>query len=58
MTDSHQDKLRRKPPTPGRDDTIDEDLEQERLKPGLDAGGEGEAGAAPSNPHSDGNSNT
>ena len=32
--------------------------ERERLAPGLDAGGEGEAGADPSTTKSDGNSNT
>lgn len=58
MTHPPHDKLRRKPTAPGRDDTIDDELEKERLESGLDSGGEGEAGADPSEPHSDGNSNT
>ena len=53
-----QDKLHRRAQSRGRDDTIDEDLEQERLTPGLNAGGDGEAGADPASTHSDGNSNT
>lgn len=53
-----QDKLHRRAQSPGRDDTMDEDLEQERLTPGLNAGGDGEAGADPASTHSDGNSNT
>jgi len=48
----------RQAPAGGRDDTIDEDLEQERLDPGLNAGGDGEAGADPSSTRSLGNSNT
>lgn len=43
---------------PGRDDTLDEDLESERLKPGLDSEGTGGAGADPEGPHDGGNSNT
>lgn len=58
MTHPLQDKFRRQAPAPGRDDTIDDELEKERLQPGLDAQGEGEAGSGPSNPRSDGNSNT
>lgn len=53
-----RDKLHRQASTSGRDDTLDEDLEQERLTPGLNAGGDGEAGADPASTHSDGNSNT
>ncbi len=56
--DLQRDSLQRQAPTGGRDDTIDEDLEQERLDPGLNAGGDGEAGADPSSTHSHGNSNT
>ena len=51
-------KLSRKPPSPGRDDTLDEDLERERLEPGLDAEGSGGAGADPAGHHEDSNSNT
>jgi hypothetical protein len=41
----------------GRDDTLDQDLERERLEPGLNAEGTGGVGAGPGTP-SDGNSNT
>lgn len=41
----------------GRDDTLDDDLERERLEPGQDADGAGGAGASIGTP-SDGNSNT
>lgn len=58
LDEKRADQLHRQPYSPGRDDTIDPDLERERLEPGLNAGGEGEAGADPSTTHSDGNSNT
>jgi hypothetical protein len=45
-------------PAPGRDDTLDEDLERERLQPGLNGEGSGGAGADPSGHHEDSNSNT
>ena len=41
----------------GRDDTLDEDLEWERLEPGQNGEGTGGVGAPPGTP-SDGNSNT
>ena len=42
----------------GRDDTLDEDLNRERLEPGLDSAGKGSAGADPSKPRGPENSNT
>jgi hypothetical protein len=50
--------LTRKVKRPGRDDTLDEELEAERLEPGLRTGGVGDTGADASHPHDDGNSNT
>lgn len=37
---------------------LDEDLERERLEPGLNTTGKGDAGADPARAHGDGNSNT
>jgi hypothetical protein len=51
---NQRDKERRKH---GRDDTLDEDLERERLEPGQNGEGTGGVGAPPGTP-SDGNSNT
>ncbi len=54
----------RRPETPsprertGRDDTLDADLDRERLQPGLDSDGTGGAGADPDGHHEDANSNT
>jgi len=52
------DQLHREKKRPGRADTLDEDLDAERLEPGLRTGGEGETGADPAATPSDGNSNT
>lgn len=54
----------RRPETPasgertGRDDTLDADLDRERLQPGLNSDGTGGAGADPDGHHEDANSNT
>jgi hypothetical protein len=54
---TNRDRLHRVPKAKGRDDTLDEDLDRERLEPGLDAEGAGGAGtAAPG--REGGNSNT
>lgn len=45
-------------PTGSRDDTLDADLERERLEPGMNSGGEGESGADPNKSKPVGNSNT
>lgn len=58
MPQPSKNNLGRKPPAPARDDRIDEELERERLEPGLNAGGQGDTGADPATPRSDGNSNT
>lgn len=42
----------------GRDDSLDDDLDRERLEPGPDGGGEGSAGADPAKPRGPENSNT
>ncbi len=52
------DRARAKPSNGSRDDTLDEELEAERLAPGLRTDGTGEVGADPLGSHSDGNSNT
>ena len=43
---------------PGRDDTLDPELERERREPGMDSEGTGGAGANPDSHHEDSNSNT
>ena len=52
------DKLDRHPKRLGRDDTLDDELEAERLEPGLRTEGEGESGAGSSHRREHGNSNT
>jgi hypothetical protein len=51
-------KLHRKKPSPGREDTLDDELERERLAPGQDTEGTGGAGADPAGHHEDSNSNS
>jgi hypothetical protein len=53
-----QDKRVRQPRSKGRDNTLEADLERERVEPGMGAGGTGGAGADPAAPHGGGNSNT
>lgn len=48
----------RLPPSPIVDNTLDEDLNRERLEPGQNAQGTGGAGARPSSPKGGENSNT
>lgn len=43
---------------PGRDDTLEPELERERLEPGMDSEGAGGAGANPDSHREDSNSNT
>lgn len=55
---TQKEHLSRQQPRPGRDDRLDDDLERERLEPGLNSEGTGGAGGNPAGTREGGNSNT